>query len=242
MMKHRILFNMLWRNFTIIAECARKCGHHIAIEWPKGCSYWLKPKVCALLSRYATVNAMFDGCMFAVKSHKHADMLIKKPWRVSTTSFALYSAFHGKKCDASRNHVPCQGSDTKLTEEYSHEMVKHIHISWKKHANHIMQTKARKRANAPVTLNNIHNNSERNSIACLINTCSTRIAASKFSDSRYTTLVNSPCPCIESDTAMFASSQAVSKASGPKASGPKGAGLTSRKVRGTDVIFAPSWL
>ena len=134
MMKHRRLFNALWRNFEIICEEINRQGHHFAIEWPRACEYWRATKVIALLNRYSCVHAEFDGCMYGLKSCVRKDVLIKKPWRISATSRALHAALHGRLCNKDHEHTPCQGQDTKRTEEYTEEMVKAIHVAWRKHS------------------------------------------------------------------------------------------------------------
>ena len=66
LMKHRVLFNKLWAHFDILCEATYRRGGHIAIEWPRGCSYWKLPKVRALLARYLFMDASFDGCMLHI--------------------------------------------------------------------------------------------------------------------------------------------------------------------------------
>ena len=52
MMKHRRLFNVLWRNFEIICGEIYKRGHHFAIEWPRACKYWKATKVIACTAAF----------------------------------------------------------------------------------------------------------------------------------------------------------------------------------------------
>ena len=134
MMKHRKLFNDLWSNFDIICGEIQRHGHQVAIEWPRFCSYWKATKVIALLNRYGFVHAEFDGCMFNLYSRVHEGVLIKKPWRISTTSRAIHAVFNDRKCSGGHKHTPCQGQDTKFTENYTEEMVKTLHVAWQKHA------------------------------------------------------------------------------------------------------------
>jgi hypothetical protein len=133
MLKHKLLFNKLWIGFQRSADDVYKKHGHIGMEWPKGCKYWSVTKVVAFLHRYNFIHAMFDGCSFNLFSHVRKDKRIKKPWRISTTSRFMFHACADKWCDHSHDHVPCAGRDTKLTEEYSYDMVKAIHVAWNKH-------------------------------------------------------------------------------------------------------------
>ena len=140
MLKHKLLFNKLWTGFQRLTDEVYKKLGHICMEWPKGCKYWSVTKVIALLHRYNFVHAIFDGCMFDLKSIVYPDKHIKKPWRISTTSKHICAAFDNKCCDHSHEHVPCAGRDTKVTEEYTLPLVKCLHDSWRKHANQITRS------------------------------------------------------------------------------------------------------
>ena len=95
---------------------------------------WKLTKVKTFLHRHGMMDAIFDGCMFSLYSKVHEGKLIKKPWRISTTSHALYHSFNGHLCDKQHDHVPCAGKDTKITEEYTQHIVKTIHTAWSKQA------------------------------------------------------------------------------------------------------------
>jgi hypothetical protein len=137
MLKHKRLFQALWTGFEKLTQAVHDRNGHISIEWPRGCKYWTLTKVKTLLHRYDFVNATFDGCMLDLMSIVRTDMRIKKPWRISTTSRSIHSAFDNKLCDQSHEHVPCAGKDTKVTEEYTFKFVKLLHDAWRKHAHQI---------------------------------------------------------------------------------------------------------
>ena len=137
MLKHKRLFQALWTGFEKLTQAVHDRNGHISIEWPRGCKYWMLTKVKTLLHRYDFVNATFDGCMLDLMSIVRTDMRIKKPWRISTTSRSIHSAFDNKLCDQSHEHVPCAGKDTKVTEEYTFKFVKLLHDAWRKHAHQI---------------------------------------------------------------------------------------------------------
>ena len=80
------------------------------------------------------MTAMFDGCMFDLFSIVKPNMRIRKPWRITTTSHYIQSAFADRLCGGSHDHVPCAGRDTKATECYSDLMVRTLHVAWEKHA------------------------------------------------------------------------------------------------------------
>ena len=79
---HISAFKKIWKSFVQIARAVVESGGVVAIEWPKGCSYWRWPRVVALGKELKLIELNFDGCVFGLKT---ADgMLIKKPWRVMT--------------------------------------------------------------------------------------------------------------------------------------------------------------
>ena len=131
--RHIRLFNKLWHNFEIIARQAHAAGNPVAIEWPRGCSYWRLPKVQALCKELGLKFADFDGCRFGIRSIS-SGLPILKPWRIATNNYELYQGFKGMKCSGCSKHAPCAGKDTKLTENYSKSMVDLIHACWKKSA------------------------------------------------------------------------------------------------------------
>jgi hypothetical protein len=103
MVERRKLFNKLWGTFVALCEETRKNKiNHIATGWPRGCKYWNLTKVKSFLHRHGMMDAVFDGCMFSLHSKVHEGKLIKKPWRISTTSRALLHSFSGNHSEGSR--------------------------------------------------------------------------------------------------------------------------------------------
>ena len=63
---HRKLFNVLWKSFGAFLD---EMGHQnpsIAIEWPKGCTYWKLPKVKSILDKHGLNKCDFDGCAVGI--------------------------------------------------------------------------------------------------------------------------------------------------------------------------------
>ena len=58
-----------------------------------------------------------------------AGIPLKKPWTIATTR----DSFHRlcRTCNGQHEHVPTQGPDTKLTENYTPELAAQIHACWR---------------------------------------------------------------------------------------------------------------
>jgi RNA:NAD 2'-phosphotransferase (TPT1/KptA family) len=134
-LNHKTLFNKLWNNFEVLCGEIHDRGHHIAIEWPRACSYWRLPKVVALKHRYDLLDAHFDGCMFGLMSVAYPELSIKKPWTISTSCRRIHAVFNDRLCDNSHKHTPCAGRDTKMTEQYTNDIVMKLHDTWRRFAN-----------------------------------------------------------------------------------------------------------
>ena len=128
--RHIKLFNKLWSNFEVIARAAYAAGNYIAIEWPRGCSYWKLPKVVKLMRELRLEFVHFDGCMLGLKSRKGNP--IRKPWSIATNSQCLIQELRGCLCCGHKYHDPCAGSETKRTENYTELMVNKIHKAFRK--------------------------------------------------------------------------------------------------------------
>ena len=95
--------------------------------------------------RYNLVVVDFDGCRFGLKSRQKQFMgcPIKKPWRfaISAHCTELISAFSDKKCNCEPEveHAPCQGVDTKITENYTPLIVITVHRAFKKYCDRTRQ-------------------------------------------------------------------------------------------------------
>ena len=128
--RHIKLFNKLWNNFEQVARAAHAAGNYIAIEWPRGCSYWKLPKVRRLMKDLNLKFIHFDGCMLGLYSRKGNP--IRKPWSIATNSECMIKEFQGCLCCGHKTHDPCAGSETKRTEGYTETMVGMIHRAFRK--------------------------------------------------------------------------------------------------------------
>ena len=136
--KHKILFDKLWTNFEKLCHYTHVAGNKIAIEWPRGCSYWLLPKVVKLCKLYNLQFVDFDGCMLGLTSI-YDDKPIKKPWRIATNDTVIAKAFEGFLCQGHAEHHPCAGKDTKLTENYTPLFVDMLHNAFRRSVNDSMK-------------------------------------------------------------------------------------------------------
>ena len=60
---------------------------------------------------------------------------IYKPWTIATNDANIYASLDCKKCPGKcehRQHKRCEGSPTKMSENYTDEMVHLIHKAWRK--------------------------------------------------------------------------------------------------------------
>eukprot|EP00975_Prorocentrum_lima_P007105 1526601-Prorocentrum_lima.AAC.1 len=55
-------YRKLWRNMTILAKLVLDKGGIIAIEWPRGCSYWRDGCVRRFVAEHMLRAYDFDGC------------------------------------------------------------------------------------------------------------------------------------------------------------------------------------
>jgi hypothetical protein len=133
----REIADTLFDNFALVAAACRANGGNIAIEWPRGCSYWSLPKTQQFLRAYALENFDFDGCMFGLTSLA-PDTLgqpIKKPWRIASDipGFANLRR-HCTHERSSTSHACCAGSNTLLTQGYTDDLCTLIHRCFAAHA------------------------------------------------------------------------------------------------------------
>ena len=64
--KHKALFALIWDSFETVARRCWLAGGQIAIEWPRGCSYWHEPAVIVFLSKYGMQLCKFNGWSLGV--------------------------------------------------------------------------------------------------------------------------------------------------------------------------------
>jgi RNA:NAD 2'-phosphotransferase (TPT1/KptA family) len=124
--KHMRLFVQLWKSLETLLSKINRGDPVIVIEWPRACALWKHNHVTRVLHRYSFMFAKFDGCRFGLKSHVD-NTPIKKPWMIATNNHCMYHSLDGLTCKGHAVHAPCAGRDTKLTEQYTDALVKHIH-------------------------------------------------------------------------------------------------------------------
>ncbi len=125
---HRVIFEKLWRNFVKVAAACTANGGHIAIEWPRSCSYWSHKSVQTFLRKSNLINYDFDGCMYGLcstKGHTLGDP-IKKPWRIAS-NMTEFSHLRRRCTHLPSEHVRCAGADTKTSEGYTDALAALIH-------------------------------------------------------------------------------------------------------------------
>jgi hypothetical protein len=65
---HRDTFWILYANFVKVAAACRSNDGHIALEWPRGCSYWNEEPIKDFAREYALIDYDFDGCEYGLRS------------------------------------------------------------------------------------------------------------------------------------------------------------------------------
>ena len=63
--QHRRKFAVLWT--SLVEFLSALPGVHVAIEWPRGCTYWGLPKVRKLIDKLCLAPYHFDGCAVGLK-------------------------------------------------------------------------------------------------------------------------------------------------------------------------------
>ena len=101
--RHVREFNKLWKSFVTTIENIDE-PISIAIEWPKGCTYWRLPKVTRFLQQYNLQPVSCDGCRFGVRSRDN--LPIKKPWTIATNNSILRDCFDDMNCKCTVEHAP----------------------------------------------------------------------------------------------------------------------------------------
>ena len=141
--KHKLLFRSIWAAFIVVAERCWLAGGHLAIEWPRGCSYWHEPDVVAFMKKYDMKLCKFSGCALGLVSVRNG-LPIRKPWTVATTCSQLREGLGRFECPGTEIHPvhqPCEGRDTKLTESYTDHMVKIVHDAFRQSCSHSNSTR-----------------------------------------------------------------------------------------------------
>ena len=132
--QHKVDFKSLWDNFVPCALRVLKAGGSVSIEWPQQCEYWRDDSVTSFLAQQPFRGTLVHGCMLDLKatSGPNVGRPIKKPWIVQSTMSSL-GPYLGVVCDKSHLHARCAGADTRLSESYTEEFVKRVHLAFAQH-------------------------------------------------------------------------------------------------------------
>ena len=132
--QHWAVFRVLWHNFVLVARRCRANGGSIAFEWPRRCSYWNKRQVRKFMLEFGIKPYHLDGCAFGLVSQapRSIGKPIRKPWTIAS-DVPAFSALCRCCTHLPEQHVRCQGSDTRLTEGYTDDLARAIHLAWQVH-------------------------------------------------------------------------------------------------------------
>ena len=136
---HWAVFRALWSSFEPLATATAKAGGLIAIEWPKGCSYWHDRRVKRLLQRGFTF-ASAAACAFGLRPQgPYADNeYIGKVWRVATNNDALAAQLN-RSCPGQgpcHVHRVVEGRQTAASAYYPPALAKAVHRALSQWAGH----------------------------------------------------------------------------------------------------------
>ena len=135
--------HLCFRKCRVTGRCSTSCGTHswaeacigqqgwIAIEWPRGCTYWESPQVLEYIERHELQTVTFDGCSLGLKSVVDGRP-IRKPWRITTNSLCVVDVFGPyQRIHEPSQHIICGGQDTKLTANYPMKMASLVHQAFR---------------------------------------------------------------------------------------------------------------
>jgi hypothetical protein len=125
---HWTLFRALWANFVCVAEACIFHGGFVALEWPRGCSYWRLPEVVSFLEKHLFEEVIVHGCAVGLASINTASLgkAILKPWRVVSNCPSILRMLD-RQCCGGHEHARCEGVDTKHSEGYTPEFASLVH-------------------------------------------------------------------------------------------------------------------
>jgi hypothetical protein len=126
--EHQRVFRNIWATYKVCARALKAKGGHLAIRCT-GCGYHRWKEVKDFFEEMGMKAVKFHGCQLGLVSFT-TGLPIMKPWTLTCTGDKLRKEFERKVCNKSvhPSHFPCAGSDTKLTENYTNEMCRLIHI------------------------------------------------------------------------------------------------------------------
>ena len=122
-------FKRIWRSFEDFMKRVTK-DVHIAIEWPRGCTYWKLPMVKRFLGQHGLEMHYFDGCATGLADSKGDP--IRKAWTVATSLNPLGRELSQFRCTCRVEHAQGRGESLRRTESYTFQMTDAIHRAFKK--------------------------------------------------------------------------------------------------------------
>ena len=125
--QHRRRFAVLWT--SLVEFLSVLPGVHVAIEWPRGCTYWGLHKVKRLIERLGLVPYHFDGRAVGLKGKDN--LPIKKPWTVATTHEEIGKALSEFQCSCNMQHAEGRGKFLRETQSYTYTMTDTIHAAFR---------------------------------------------------------------------------------------------------------------
>ena len=128
MMRKKKSRRLVRRSMKLLYIHVFEHGGHLAWEWPQSNQGWWFPEVQQFFkdveNHYELYRTILHGCRVGVRAHDGG--LMKKPWKIFTTSQEMASALD-LQCTKDHKHSPCLGSDnTKRSAFYTEKMVKII--------------------------------------------------------------------------------------------------------------------
>ena len=129
-MQHIELYKKLFTHMKFVCSHVSKPNiFYIAIEWPRGCRYWLHLSVRQFLVKHELSSITFHGCAFGLTT-VDGDAMLLKPWRVDTSCPQIIVRLD-RQCDGNHVHGQCRGSSARASASYTDEMVNAIHLAWR---------------------------------------------------------------------------------------------------------------
>ena len=112
------------RNMLLIVKKAVRLMNDVDFywEWPHLCQGWQIPEMLAIrdfLERHGRCwkGARVDGCRYGMMDVDQGQ-LVRKMWRVMTTSEDYVNMFGRKVCMGDHEHTPIEGKQTSTTSYY----------------------------------------------------------------------------------------------------------------------------
>ena len=126
------LMRKLWNQAKKLIAHAVRVGAMWAVEWPHLCRYWTDKSVVNFLKHQRYDTTTVDGCMYGLtaKRKSHAGMLMRKRWKIISNSGVFLDGIHRRCNHGAESHAHVEGTDTRLTEGYTEELVQSICTAW----------------------------------------------------------------------------------------------------------------